>query len=71
MYNNDDIQKMIQTVNSNRETFNPFLDEINSRDRGAIERVLSDGWVEAFDRYDSDVCEKFITAFEKWDTLAK
>ena len=66
MYNNNDIQKMIQDVNSNRDTFNPFMDGMSASDWMAISFVLADGFCEAFDRYDSDVCEQFITAYEKW-----
>lgn len=66
MYDNNDIQNMIDTVNKNREAFKPFLDHINFTDQAAINNVLSSGWVETFDRYDSDVCEQFITAYEKY-----
>ena len=65
MYTVDEIQDMIDDVRRNRETFMPFIDEINTRDRRAIMNVLCDGYYEAFDRYDSDVCEQFINAYEK------
>jgi len=65
-YTNDDIQDMIKECNSNPELKEKVVNQIsNDRDRAAIISVLKEGWYEEFDRYDSDVCEQFITAYEK------
>jgi len=70
MYNNDDIQNMIEAVESNPE---PFFNAMNSkvvnntlsfRDAEAMRHVVKEGWYEVFERYDSDVCERFIRIFE-------
>ena len=66
MYNSDDIQKMIETCNNNDKLKDAVLNGILPfSDRQAVQDVLSEGWYERFDRYDSDVCEKFIVAYEK------
>ena len=66
MITNDILQSMITNTNRNPEQAAELLDLItNDRDRGAITVVLSDGYYEAFDRYDSDVAEQFITAYRK------
>ena len=61
-YTNDDIQIML-----NQTIKNPDLKErIRSHFKGdlpALNDVLSDGYVDRFDRYDSDVCEQFISAY--------
>lgn len=66
MYNNNDIQDMISKIRRDSDMKKAVLDMIsNERDRAAVRDVLSDGSVERFDRYDSDVCEQFIRAYEK------
>lgn len=66
MYNNNDIQDMISKIRRDSDMKKAVLDMIsNERDRAAVSDVLNDGSVERFDRYDSDVCEQFIRAYEK------
>ena len=65
MYNNDDIQAMIDKVNNDGIQDQIVNCIVFGHDRASIRRVLHEGFVEAFDRYDSDVCEKFIRAYEK------
>ena len=73
MYSNDDIQEMIERVN-NDGTNETIIDVVSAYrnytggsviDNDAIREVLRSGYYETFDRYDSDVCEQFIRAFEK------
>lgn len=66
MYNNSDIQDMIQTARANKQQFFEWIDSasISQTDKTAIKSVINDGWYEAFDRYDSAVCDHFITIFE-------
>lgn len=72
MYTCEMIQEMIDTLkSSNRnkdsfyEAFCNSLEGINKQDKMAIKYVLEDGSYEAFDRFDSDVCETFILLYEK------
>ena len=66
MITNDMLQEMINKVNSNDDLKQRILGRIKfDDDHRAIERVLKEGWYEAFDRYDSDVAEKFIRAYQK------
>ena len=65
MYNNDDIQKMITKCKNDAALREKVLDGVSSHDKFSVADVISDGWYERFDRYDSDVCEQFITAYEK------
>ena len=64
IYNNDDIQEMIKETKSDEKLRNAILAQLSGRDKAAVEDVLAEGWYERFDRYDSDVCEQFITAYE-------
>ena len=66
MYNNDDIQKMIERVN-NDDTRDLIMDCkcISDFDYRSIDHVLESGCAEDFERYDSDVCEQFIRAYEE------
>ena len=66
MYNNDDIQDMIQEARANKKQFFDQIDSagISSYDKLAIKRAVNEGYYEAFDRYDSAVCEHFIEIFE-------
>lgn len=67
MYNNDDIQNMIDEVKDNKEFFKAVDQSgICEEDKIAIMDVLDSGWYEDFDRYDSAVCEYFITIYEDW-----
>ena len=64
MYNNDDIQAMIDKVNQ-AGIADKILAHISEYDKGAVRHVLETGYYETFDRYDSDVCEQFILAYER------
>lgn len=67
MYSDNDIQEMIDNLLNDkclRDEFNEELEIMSPSDRVAIRDVLSDGYVERFDRYDSDVCEQFISIYE-------
>jgi hypothetical protein len=67
MYNTNQIQEMLNKLNTNQpmlKTFCAKLEKLNASDRMAIMDVLRDGSVERFDRYDSDVCEQFISLYE-------
>ncbi len=64
IYLNDDIQRMIKEVKGDENLKVAVLKQLSGRDKAAVEDVLAEGWYERFDRYDSDVCEQFITAYE-------
>ena len=64
MYNYNDIQNMIERVN-NDGTADKILRHIQDYDKGSVRNVLKSGYYETFDRYDSDVCEQFIRAYEE------
>lgn len=64
-YSNDDIQNLIEEVNKDNALKERILSHFDNRDLVAIKDVLSDGYYERFDRYDSDVCEQFLSAYEK------
>lgn len=75
MYDNNDVQLMLDAVNNNTfcsTAFNKVLEDnlkvyksIGYRDYRAINNCIEDGCYEAFDSYDSDVCERFIRCFER------
>ena len=66
MFNNDDIQRMIEECQSDLTLKAKVLDGMaNTSDRLKASDVISAGYYERFDRYDSDVCEQFITAYLK------
>lgn len=65
IYNNDDIQNMLVECHNNETLTTNILDQIRSdTDRAAIQRAINEKYYEVFDRYDSDVCERFIRAYE-------
>ena len=64
-YINDEIQDLIEKVNSDNTLKRKILSYFEGQDLYAMEDVLDDGCCERFDRYDSDVCEQFLTAWEK------
>ena len=68
MYSNNDIQDMIQTAKANKQQFFEQIDSagISQSDKISIKSAINDGWYEAFDRYDSAVCDHFITIFERF-----
>jgi hypothetical protein len=56
--------KEAEAVNAEIERrYNEVL--LSSRDRNALLSVIKSGYVEAFDRYDSDVAEQFIHITEE------
>ena len=66
MYTNEDIQEIITKVRNDLGLSKKVLDQITDySDWKAVQNVIDDGWYEAFDRYDSDVCEQFIKAYEQ------
>lgn len=70
-YNNVDIQNMLYFLNyhKNDKEYTVFMKYIsehsNVNDANAIKHCVSECYYEEFDSYDSDVCEQFISAFEK------
>lgn len=70
MYNNDDIQAMLRFLeyHNGRPEYNSFMKYISEHtsDSRAIKSCINEGWYEEFYRYDSDVCEQFISCFEKF-----
>jgi hypothetical protein len=64
IYSNDDIQDMITAVNADQKLKEKVLSHFSGNDLHAMQDVLNDGWYERFDRYDSDICEQFIKAYE-------
>ncbi len=65
MYNNDQIQEMITVCHNDPDRKRAILSRIRDlRDRESIRYAINEGYYEAFDRFDSDVCEQFITAYE-------
>lgn len=66
MYGKDEIQKMITLCHENKHLRGLIACQIKSfTDREAIRDVMEKGYYDAFDRYDSDVSEQFITAYER------
>ncbi len=67
LYESDDIQQMLAEVKGS-ELFGDLIDKssISDSDKRAIRAVVSEGWYEEFDRYDSVVCEHFIRIYEKY-----
>lgn len=66
LFNLDMLQDAMDYINkdSNRKKY--FLSLISDGiDKGAIMRVLNNGFAEDFDRYDSDVAELFITTYKE------
>lgn len=73
MYSNEDIQEMLDVINDSdlvKSEYKAKLNDmsergyISERDRSAILDCIDEGYFERFDRYDSDVCETFITLYE-------
>lgn len=64
-WNNNDLDKALQYVKARKDVKEKILKNISKSDQGAVSSVISDGWAEAFDKYDSDVAEQFISAYEK------
>ena len=64
-WNNNDLDRALQYVKSQPNVKEQLLNKIDVTDRGAVSNVIADGWAESFDRYDSDVAEQFISAYER------
>lgn len=67
VYDNADIDGMLATLKGpdNLKDFRSHL-ICSVHDEKAILDCIDDGSYERFDRYDSDVCEIFISAYENW-----
>ena len=65
LYTNDDIQNMLDVCGMDIKLKDAVLSHFTGADKAAMSDVFSDGYYERFDRYDSNVCEQFITAYEK------
>lgn len=64
LYNSNDIQAMLKTL-TNRSYRKEFLKHV-THDLTSIIDCIEECWYERFHRYDSDVCEHFIEAYEEW-----
>lgn len=65
MYDENDVNLMMKYITEDKVRYKYFCKYLaNSEDGRAIKTALSEGWYEAFMRYDSDVMEQFITMFE-------
>ena len=70
MVNNRQLQKMLDFVSADHTRTLIFCSLIHGRDGGAIRRILfNDAYYEAFDRYDSDVGEKFIWYYRNFKSV--
>lgn len=65
MYTTKDIQHMLNECNRDLDLKDRILSQFRGSDRFDMVAVFEDGYYERFDRYDSDLCEQFITAYEK------
>lgn len=67
MYTNNDVQIFLQEARKNKEKVLAELPKYaKGRDANVISRAIqnNDFVAEDFDRYDSDVCERFILLLE-------
>ena len=67
-YDNDDVQNMLNFLHYNKKALERFKVEIKDysfADKEAMLYAISESWYEAFDRYDSAVCDYFIKSFER------
>ena len=65
MYSENDLQQMLDYINKNPEEKKELLDQLSGADKRSIADVISDGSVERFSRYDSDITEQFINQYNK------
>ena len=66
-YTNSDIEKFLVESRKNKEKVIPRIKEVSTkRDLVVIERIIknNDFVAEDFCRYDSDICEQFLTLME-------
>lgn len=72
MYTNEDIDNMLLVVKGNL-TFKKILDDsiYSFGDKEAIKDCIKEGYYERFERYDSAVCEEFITLYEDFESVRK
>ena len=64
LWSNDDLDDALQFMKNNPQYINKLLSGINASDRSAVQSVISFGWADGFDSYDSDVAEQFIDQYE-------
>ncbi len=64
LYTNDDLEDMLSAIKKDDDLKSRIQSHFSDRDLAAINYVMNDGYYEAFARYDSDVCEQFIAAWE-------
>lgn len=63
IYDNEDVQKMLNYSHYNGIAKHVFSQEIKGyshADKEAMLYAINEAWYEAFDRYDSAVCDSFI-----------
>lgn len=68
IYDNEDVQKMLNYLHYNTISKAIFINKIkdyNTADKQGMLYAIDEAWYEAFDRYDSAVCDSFIRSFEK------
>lgn len=67
MYTMDQVQDMLTKVKNDPKLKTAILKQFGKghMDQNAIADVISNGWVDRFERYDSAVCDNFIIAYEK------
>ena len=68
LYDNEDVQKMLNYLHYNGIAKHVFSQEIKGyspADKQGMLYAIDEAWYEAFDRYDSAVCDSFIRSFEK------
>ena len=64
-WNEKSIDQAIAYLKNHKDLKEKVLNGISGRDRNSVARVLQDGFAEDFNRYDSDVAEQFLTAYER------
>lgn len=69
LYDSNDIQNILNRLTNDsayKEKFMKYAKEyMSGSDYLALGHVISEGWYETFDRYDSDLCEQFLTIYER------
>ena len=66
-YTNDDVDTLLIVARKNTEKVLPYISQVASKgDVAVLRRAVTDSdfVAEDFDRYDSDVCERFLTLME-------
>ena len=68
IYDNNDVQKMLNFLHYNKTAKNFFFTAIigfSVPDKRAMLHAVDEAWYEVFDRYDSAVCDYFVKSFEE------